>query len=99
MNYDDQAIKDLAIVLEAVRNEVGIHLELEGYDIASGKFLIAGYERDENDIKRWIEIIGANKRLSATLASIGVHIETEHDDLLNTFFDNNGHSTPNGTLQ
>ena len=41
MHYDDQAIKDLATLIEAIRIEVGIQLDMEGYEVASGKFLIS----------------------------------------------------------
>lgn len=99
MKEAELAIQDIATLIEAVRTEIGIHMDMEGYDVASDKFLISGYERDAEDISRWMEILGASKRLSASLASMGVRIETDFDALLDAFYENRGSPAPRNQLQ
>ncbi|KPB00663.1 hypothetical protein [Ahrensia marina] len=78
---EKQTIKDLEILVGTVRHEVGIYLEMAGYQLEDDKALALPFEHDQEDEDRWLAIMGAEERMSNALRSAGREVETEFDDL------------------
>lgn len=97
--YQLHECKDIVILTKTVRIEISIQLEMQGFSVGIDSCLFRSQPKDGNDEKRWVNIIGAEKRMSETMKINGYKVEADYDDLVQTFFRSQFMSEDLGTLQ
>jgi len=80
-----EAIDDLFVLIESARIEVGAQLQMNGFVLTDDSTMVPTYGLDELDLKRWIKIVSAERRLTNALTTMGPALVTEYDDLLAAF--------------
>jgi len=78
---EEEAMQDLATLIGTVRHQIGMDLEMVGFQLDDAAALALPCQHDKDDEEFWLNVMGAEERMSEALRSAGREVETDFDDL------------------